>query len=97
MSLKIFFTNLQKARTKARWPTVVCSFVLFFYSFIFELTLVDYSPMIGSPKEKSILLGVVYRLLFLGTFFIGLFTFPRWYSFLAFASMIWVMLSVMGR
>lgn len=62
MTLKSLRANLQQARTKAKWPALVSSFVLFCYSFIFELTLADYSPMVGSPKENSILPGVIYRL-----------------------------------
>ena len=95
MDFKSFFTSIKIARVKAMWPTVASGLILIFYSYYFETTQVDYSHF--DIREKSVILGIVYRLLLLETLLLGIFTFPRWYSSLALASVAWVLLCAMGR
>jgi hypothetical protein len=84
--------ELQRARTKAMWPTVVASILFFIFSFIYEVAFIDHSPR-NYGAEPYVTLGVLLRLHLLVVFLLGLFTFPRWYSFLAFAAVLWMLFS----
>jgi hypothetical protein len=84
-----FVLQLREARTRAKWPTVIASILFFILSFLYEIFLVDHSPR-NYGAEPYLVLAISLRLFLLVTFLLGIFTFPRWYSFLAFAAVLWM-------
>jgi len=92
MSSNSFVLKFQHARTLAKWPTVIVSVLFFILSFLYEVFLVDHSPR-NYGAEPYVALAISLRLLLLVTFLLGVFTFPRWYSFLAFAAVLWMAFS----
>jgi hypothetical protein len=92
MGSQPFWPKLQRARTRAMWPTIVASILFFFFSFVYEVAFVDHSPQ-GYGEEPYAVLGALLRLHLLIVFLLGLFTFPRWCSFLAFAAVLWMVFS----
>jgi hypothetical protein len=94
--MKNIIHQIQYLRKKAKWWTVGSSIITVVVCYIVETSFVDFSS--GSVKEKApFLLSLLYRLSLLSTFLLGLFTFPRWYSLVAFASVILVLMIIVGR
>jgi len=92
MSSHSFALKFREARTNAKWPTIITSVLFFILSFLYEVFLVDHSPR-NYGAEPYVVLAISLRLLLLVTFLLGVFTFPRWYSFLAFAAVLWMFFS----
>jgi hypothetical protein len=95
MNLKLAFRRFRDVRRKVRWFPILTGAALVVLHFIIEMNYVSYWP---SPQERSPwLIRIMFRELFLATFLLGLFIFPRWQSFVAFTSLAFVILSVSGR
>jgi hypothetical protein len=96
MKLKSWMANLRKYRSLAKWPTLVTSSLLVVINYIIESRFVDFSQG-GVHDTTPPLLGMLYAGLFLLTLLLAIFTLLRWYSFVAFAAMLWVFLVFVGR
>jgi len=96
MSESSLIQKFQSARAKMKWWIIGSSLVAIITHFIIELTFVDYSY--GTLKDKTPLaINLILRVSFLMSFVLGVFTLPKWYSFLALATVIFLVLSIGGR
>jgi hypothetical protein len=96
MSARSFVAAVQRWRTKVRWWTVGNALMAVVVCYVVETGFVDYSH--GYVNEQSpLFLWLLYRLSFLASLLLGIFTFPRWYSFLSLAAFVSVFLVVGGR
>lgn len=95
MSFREFIKLVQDARTYVRWLTLSSAVVAVVSDYIVEMHYVSYTYYVqdNSPLALRRLLG----LSLLMSFALGLFTFPRWYSFIALISVVWIVLCISGR
>jgi len=96
MSAKAPVGTFKKYRSYAKWPTLLVSAVLVLTSYVIETTFVDYSHLIVDDRTPDVL-GKLFACSFLLTSLLAIFTFLRWYSFVALAALVWVCLVGMGR
>jgi len=82
-------------RDKAIWPTLLSSVAFVITNFVVETHYISWhtSPKNVAPLWINVLLYVTGW----SAFLLGLLTFPRWYSFVAFLSLIWVVWVIVGR
>lgn len=84
--------TLKHVRVKLVWPTAGASVLFFVVSFLYEVYAVDHSPR-NYGAEPYVLLGALLRIHLLIVFLLGLATFPRWCSWLAFLAVLWMFFS----
>lgn len=85
-------STIRRVRAKLVWPTTTASVLFFAVSFLYEVYAVDHSAR-NYGAEPYPLLGSLLRIHLLIVFLLGLITFPRWCSWLAFLAVLWMLFS----